>query len=159
MVLSRALNFDDFVNILKIYLDDSFDFGNQLSMRDFEDAVLELNAIFRDFTLDKQDKDRVPIEEFSDLTLFFIKKASTRKFVRFTRIKSFDFFDLLEQALLNETVQFRQYMLYLKKNLGYVIVEDLLKILRRFKVISLPGGSDLQLNPTASRFGISTTRS
>ena len=145
------MSFDDFVNILKEYLDANFDFGDQLTLKDYEDSLLEISAIFQEYTQGQDDKHRVPIEQFSDLSLFLLKKLSARKFVRFTRLKSFEFFELLEKALERETVQFRQYMLYIKKNLGYVLAEDTVKILRRFQVFSLPGGSDLLLNPPARR--------
>ncbi len=111
-----------------------------------QDAALEVRAIIRDF----KPEGFPNLEEFSELCQFFIKKAKDRKFVRFTKLKNFDFHYFLEEALHSESDQFKHYMMYLKKNQGFVVPEDFMKILTRFKVLSLPFARDLELNPTSS---------
>lgn len=131
--------------ILKAYLDDNFDFDSTLPFSDIERIVAEIRAIYKDFSIES----KVGLDNFADLCLFFMRKAKDRKFVRFTKIKDFDFYRFLEQALETESHQFAQYMLYLKKNQEWVIVDDFIKIMVRFKVISLPFARDLELNPTS----------
>lgn len=133
--------------ILKTYLDDTFDFQSTIPMSDMQDIVKEMRAIYSDFSVGKT----VSLEQFSDLALFFMKKAKDRKFVRYTKIKDFDFYALLEKTLETESHPFRCYMLYLKKNQGWIGFDDFVKILARFKVVSLPFDKDLELNPTASK--------
>ena len=111
-----------------------------------QDAALEIRAIIKDF----KPEGHPILEEFSDLCLYFLKKAKDRKFVRYTKLKTFDFYDFLETSMESESDQFKHYMLFLKKNQGFLVPEDFMKILTRFKVLSLPLCRDLELNPTAS---------
>lgn len=130
---------------MKTYLDDTFDFQSSISMGEIQDIINEMRAIFKDFS----EGDRVGLEKFGELCLFFMKKAKDRKFVRFTKIKDFDFYALLEKAFSMESHPFKSYMLYLKKNQDWIGFSDFVKILARFNVVSLPFDRDLELNPTA----------
>ena len=145
--MTSELTFEEFVQILKLYLDDNFDFGDRMDLAMAQDAALEVRALIKDFKPDGHPT----LEEFCELCLFFLKKAKDRKFVRFTKLKNFDFYYFLEEAMNSESDQFKHYMMYLKKNQGFVIPEDFMKILTRFKVLSLPFARDLDLNPTSSR--------
>lgn len=133
------------MQILKQYLDDTYDFQANIPISDLQDILKEVRAIYNDFNFGKP----VGLDKFAELALYFMKKAKDRKFVRFTKIKDFDFYALLEKALETESHPFRCYMLYLKKNQGWVGFDDFVKIMARFKVISLPFDKDLELNPTA----------
>lgn len=116
-------------------------------MSDIERIVAEIRSIYKDYTTEP----KISLEAFSELCLFFMRKAKDRKFVRFTKIKDFDFYKFLEMALDKESHQFAQYMLYVKKNQQWIIVDDFIKIMVRFKIISLPFARDLELNPTSGK--------
>lgn len=141
------LSFDDFIAILKIYLDDNFDFEDKMSYKTAENIVLETSAIYKDF----KNQGFVDLDEFEQLCRYFMKKAGDRKFVRYTKQTNFDFYYFLEQALQFQSSQFSSYMLFLKKNQKMVTVEDFIKILSRFDIITFPGGRDLDLNPSTSK--------
>ena len=129
-----------------MYLEDNYDFGDRLNLGNVHEAVMEVRAIIKEF----KHPEWPTLDEFSDLCLFFLKKAKDRKFVRYSKLKSYDFYFFLEEALSCDSHQFKQYMLYLKKNQQFIITEDFIKILVKFKVLSLPFGRDLDLNPTSS---------
>lgn len=135
--------------ILRTFLDDTFEFSDRFTYKDLEDVVKEIRSIVKEF---KPENDgTVTLAEFSDLCIYFLKRTRGRKFIRFTRMKDYEFHAFLEKAIEVESEQFKGYMLYLNKNLLAVTINDFVKILTRFKILNMPIGKDLDLNPTSSK--------
>jgi len=141
----RQLDFEEFTQILSIFLFDKNEFNNNYSLDWMRRSKTEISTIFAEYD---NSSISVPVDSMQDFFTFFLSKAKGRDFVKSFAKRDLSFDALIEDAIGGVSQSFKGYMIFLKKNQHCFTLHDFIRIGTHFGVLNFPKTKELPLLET-----------
>lgn len=133
----KQLDCDQFVKILELYLKDIGELMPTYSLDYVKKVRIALRDVF--YSYQEGQKGTIPLAQLSDFCDYCFEKCRGKPFMKRLNRKDYDFYSFLEDTVKLGDPRFKHYMLYLKKNQKELNLNDVIRILRMFLLIDLPG--------------------